>query len=311
MNFLSKMTKEKKTIFLLIISVLMVGAIIGMFFLGIFLYRRYTPNVRFAYAEQTWEKADRKKAYDDIAVDFHLGHAENTLDLLLTIEGNRVYNGNDISADYQINLLGVYEGLTPTILSLDADIDIKDDLASIKVTKKEGLMDVNDMFIELSNEQYQDIDLNLNSIMLYDTQRLSIAESGNFYIEGRKAFDNIISALSMIMKDYIDIDIWNFLDNKTNFSRVKGDVYYQGAFFVEKIKSSQNISFYMPWQELDQIVEEVSDSIPPNILEIYQNKKIEIEVPVLGNITIDLKNYMPEGMLANIRIITETRYQIL
>ena len=60
MNFLSKMTKEKKTIFLLIISVLMVGAIIGMFFLGIFLYRRYTPNVRFAYAEQTWEKADRK-----------------------------------------------------------------------------------------------------------------------------------------------------------------------------------------------------------------------------------------------------------
>ncbi|MFW5779831.1 MAG: hypothetical protein ACOCWI_00055 [Bacillota bacterium] len=306
------MTKKTKKAFIFsIIGVIMAGVVVAMVFLGIFLYRRYTPNVRFAYAQQTWDEAIRKTAYDDIAIDLSLGQDENTLDTLLTIEGERIYEGENISANYQINFISVYEGMSIDILSLEAEIETSQEENTFRVTQKEGLMDFNGFETSFSEKQVEDIDLSLDRIILYNTDKLSIDKSGSYYIEGRSAINDVVDALSLALTDYIEIDLWDLLDTKTNFSRVRGDVYYEGAFFANKIKSSQNISFYMPWQELDVIVEDMSEDIPQAILEIYENKEIEVDVPIVGKQSIDLLDYMPDGLLANVRIITETRYQIL
>jgi hypothetical protein len=66
----------------------------------------------------------------------------------------------------------------------------------------------------------------------------------------------------------------------------------------------------MPWEDGDELINSIED-IPENIKQIYFDRKLVIpNVPIVGNYIFNFQNMMPDGILVNIRIVSETRYKI-
>lgn len=299
---------NKKTSLLIIVVVVAIILVVSFTFLGVFLYQRYTPNVRYVKAEKSWTKASNKKAYDQITIDLALGSEDNALEAKLILDGSRTYKGSvyEFSYDASVQVLG----LNVIVLKLDLTGDGENN--SIFIEKKDGLKSINfdTINVDIEQEDIEDFEMGKNSLSFYNTKEMKVNKQQEFFIEGDDSVALLINSASLIIKQLINIDIKDILSGGgSNIGKVRGELGYEGAFKLTDISSVQNLTFFMPWQEADALIDSIEE-IPENIREIYQKRKITIEnIPIIKTITIDFLNYMPDGILANIRIEVKTTYE--
>lgn len=299
-------TNKKKKFIIIAIAVTLIVAVLFTF-LGIFIYQRYTPEIRFAKAEQNWLKAAEKKAYDDLAIEVALGQEDNKISILIQLIGTRTYNKDNVHFEYDADIM--YEGMKALSLKVIFKRDsVKN---SLRITKSEGLMDFDTIETSLEQNALKDIELGVNSVSIYNTANIIVDDEGKFSINGDDSVSLLMNSASMIINQLTAIDLKAFLENRTNFSRVSGNLSYSKSFEINKMDNAQDISFFISWEDADEIFYSI-ENLPDRIKEIYQNRKIKIDnVPFLGSYTINFMNYMPDGIQANIRIINNTRYQII
>ncbi|MDD4316611.1 MAG: hypothetical protein PHC84_05585 [Clostridia bacterium] len=299
---------SKKTLFIALLSLGVAALLTASTFLGIFLYRRFDPETRYLRAEADWSEAEEKKAYDDIAIEIVLGKMDNTLTAVAQATGIRTYDGDEFSFDYDIDL--VYKEMNISVLKLKFLLNSEGGNTTVKITKVSGFIDFEGFQKTLTQEDLKGVDISMNRTSLYDTKDISIDREYNYSIEGRQAFDYMLDTLSAVIGEVINIDLSDALENRANFSRVRGQVTFGKAFRIAKITSTQSISAYISWEEADEIIAGIDD-IPPKLLEIYQTKKIVVEnVPIIGTYTLDLAEILEDAILANIRVIGDTRFEI-
>lgn len=300
---------SKKTRNIIIVIIIIAVLATSFTFLGIFLRQRNNPIIRFAKAEQNWIEASAKKAYDDLAVEITLGKGDNTITALLTFAGKRSYNGDNYVFEYDASV--IYKDLSMTLLNLNLKLEGDNNGSSLIISKTQGLIDFETVNLTINQEEIANFEFGNNTLSIYDTSNISIDKQGSFSINGDQSVALLLSSASMIMGQLLnmDIDINALLAERSNIGRVRGNLVYDKAFRLGSMSNTQNISFFMKWEDADQFVESV-ENIPENIKEIYDERKITIEnIPLLGSYTLDFMNYMPDGITANIRIINTTRYE--
>lgn len=296
---------------IVIISVIIITLVTGLTFTGIFLYQRYTPDVRFAKAEQNWSEAEKKKAYDDIAFEIILGRDDNTLTALFDISGTRTYNKEKTLFEYDIDIM--YKELSISVLKLKLNIEIINDIYSIEITKKEGLLDFDTINTEFGENDVDNIAFEMDNVLLYSTQNINISKNGEFSIGGRESVSFLMESVNLIVNNYIDLDIFSAVKDWANLGRVRGNVTYDKAFKFKNIANNHNISLFIPWEDADEIFYNI-ENVPQNIIDIYEDeeKKVVIEdIPIIGKYTFRFNEILPDGILANIRIVGDTSYEII
>lgn len=297
-----------KTFVIIVWAVVAAALITALTFLGIFLYQRYTPSVRFAKAQDNWVKAKNKSAQDDIVLEIQLGKDEDDRaeKVLLEIYGDRIYRGNNFTFDYDIDI--IYKGLN--ILRLDLSFIGDGNTNELIIAKNKGFVDFETISMQISNDELRDIELGRSKISLYDTDNITIDKEGAFSIRGNDSISFLLQRASIVLKRYADWDINGLLEQYANISRVSGVITYDGAFRLNSFSNNQNISVFMPWEDGDELINSIED-IPENIKQIYFDRKLVIpNVPIVGNYIFNFQNMMPDGILVNIRIVSETRYKI-
>jgi hypothetical protein len=298
---------SKKTRLIIILSIFVAAIIIGSTFLGIFLYRRFDPETRYFIAEANWQQAQTKKAHDDIALELTLGKLQNTETVVAQATGTRTYNSGGFSFDYDIDL--IYARLNTSVLKLKFLLDSKDGNTTIEIRKTSGLVDFDGYSETLTAEDLKGMDISMNRVSLYDTKNISIDKEYKYSIEGRRAFDYMLDTLGVIVGKVIDVDLSDALQNRAYFSRVRGEVVFDKSFRISAITSTQSISAYISWEEADNIIDGI-ENIPPKLLEVYQTRKIVVEnVPIIGTYTLDLSETLADGILINIRVVGDTRFE--
>ncbi len=301
---MSKNFKLRKYSGLIIIIAIIVVLVVSFTFLGIFLYQRYTPNVRFNKAEKNWAHAQEKEAVDEIEIFLWLGQEDNALKLGATLDGTRTYKGNRCDFVYDVYLK--YSGMN--VLTLQLNIVSDGDDIVLEVEKKDGMVDFNSIKTNIEQEYLQGLELGNNKLAMYNTENISIDKNGEFFIEGDNSIALLLNSVSMIVKQFVDLDITDIINDKISVGKVRGDLNYKNAFKIKEINSIQNVVFSMPWEEADEIVGSM-ENIPEKIKEVYFNRKIKIEnIPVLGSMTIDFLNYMPDRIIADFRLEIKTTY---
>ncbi len=296
---------SKRTSLIIILCVALAALITGSTFLGIFLYQRFDPETRFVKAEANWQQTTTKKAHDDIAIEVTLGKLDNTLTVVAQATGTRTYRNGKFDFDYDIDVM--YTGLN--VLKLNFLLDSADGKTTIEIRKKDGFIDFETYTATLTAEDLNGVDISMNRVSLYDTKNISIDKEYNYSIEGRQAFDYMLDTLGLVIGKVIDVDLSDAMQNRAYFSRVRGEVTFDKSFGISAITSTQSISAYISWEEADEIIAGI-EGIPPKLLEIYQTRKIVVEnVPLVGTYTIDLGEILADGILANIRVVGDTRFE--
>lgn len=299
---------NKRTSLIIILSVGIAALITASTFLGIFLYRRFDPETRFFKAEANWQEATVKKAYDDIAVEITLGKLDDTLTAIAQATGTRTYRGNEFDFDYDIDVM--YADMNNmSVLKLKFLQNSAGGNTTIDIRKTAGLIDFEPYTAALTEADLKGADISMNRVSLYDTKNISIDREYNYSIEGKQAFDYMLNTVGLVLGEVIDINLSDAMQNRANFSRVRGEITFDKSFGISAITSTQSISAYISWEEADEIIAGIED-IPPKLLEIYQTKKIIVEnVPILGTYTLDLSEVLADGILANIRVVGDTRFE--
>lgn len=298
---------NKKTRFIIILTAIIAILAIAFTFLGIFIHQRYTPNVRYAKAQQNWAEMQNKKAYDELEVEIVLGREDNTLTAVLEFAGTRIYEKNNYEFDYTVNIR--YKEMGIVILTLNLNFEGDGNSNVITISKAEGLLDFDTITQEIEQKDIKDLEIGSSNLSVYDTSNIRIDKKGNFSIEGDTSVAMLLNSANMIISQFIDIDLNSILENNSNMGRVRGNVNYDKAFKLDKMSSSQNISFFMTWEEGDELVDSIEE-IPDNIREIYYDREITInDLPIIGNFKIDFMNYMPDGISINIGVKINTQYE--
>lgn len=296
--------KNKKIIRIISIVLIAVIIISASTFLGVFFYRRNNPNIRYAMADKRWEEADIKKANDEISLDLKLGNDDDAINIHLSLIGERNYDKEKLACNYEMTL---------TYLSLDvliADISINYDgnIYSFNLSKKEGLIDVDNINYEISRGDVENyLFFNLDKNIIYSDDDIFINKEGSFYIDGKNSFDYLINGLISILNEKTGNDFTERINEYTNFGNPRGIVTYDKKLNFVSINSLQDISIFVPWNEIDSINDNIA--FPDNIKEIISQRKFVIEdVPFLGDYTIDFDQLCPRGLDLSIKISMNTQY---
>lgn len=263
-------------------------------FLGVYFGISSRPENKFARAQKAWDSDAAKASVDEVTILISIGEGEATLPIKVAIKGNRYFDGGKSSFTYNAVVDFIFQGSPITLIELEFKAEI-DTFIRIRVNALEGILRKEfqnvDKIFPLSEAQKYSFD----EASFYNMSEMSINSKGSYVIPGETSFDFILDQLAPVLESVTNMDLMSLIKDYISPGAVRGQITYAKGRFKE-ISGQQNISVYIPWEELDEKLENVN--LPEGIRTILETRTVSVWI-----LTINIEDaYCPTGLALNIKV---------
>ena len=267
----------------------------------------------YANAKSAWDGAEYKMSTDTGVIDATLGSGENALPVTITLEGNRVYLGDEFRMDYTVKVDGldaIASGIFAGALEngLDVDLSVRksaDGIFTLDAVALSGLYPLAEgvTFTEQSlHETIPVLDFGMNTF--YDAELIG-GSASNYTIPGESALDWILQQVAPILAYDAGYDIMPMIYDWIDFGDVTGSVTFSDGNFAA-MTTSQDITAFMPYEDAEFLAYNV-EFFPRILFNLIENKTIDIA----GFITLDFSGIITDGIRLSGNVSTSAQYSVL
>lgn len=267
----------------------------------------------YANAKSAWDGAEYKMSTDTGVIDATLGSGENALPVTITLEGKRVYLGDEFRMDYTVKVDGldaIASGIFAGALEngLDVDLSVRksaDGIFTLDAVALSGLYPLAEgvTFTEQSlHDTIPVLDFGMNTF--YDAELIS-GSASNYSIPGESALDWILQQVAPILAYDAGYDIMPMIYDWIDFGDVTGSVTFSDGNFAA-MTTSQDITAFMPYEDAEFLAYNV-EFFPMILFNLIENKTIDIS----GLVTLDFSGIITDGIRLSGNVSTSAQYTIL
>ncbi len=267
----------------------------------------------YANAKSAWDGAEYKMSTDTGVIDATLGSGENALPVTITLEGKRVYLGDEFRMDYTVKVDGldaIASGIFAGALEngLDVDLSVRksaDGVFTLDAVALSGLYTLAEgvTFTEQSlHDTIPVLDFGMNTF--YDAELIS-GSASNYSIPGESALDWILQQVAPILAYDAGYDIMPMIYDWIDFGDVTGSVTFSDGNFAA-MTTSQDITAFMPYEDAEFLAYNV-EFFPRILFNLIENKTIDIS----GLVTLDFSGIITDGIRISGNVATSAQYSIL
>lgn len=289
--------KKKKII--QTIAAVTVVVLLSVFF-GVFYGIRSQPDKKLARAIQEWNEATTKSTSDQVNLVISIGEGEAKLLLKIDLKGSRLFDGDKATFNYTAGVDFLLDGNPITLIVLEFKADIDTDVR-IRVNAIEGFLRKDFKNIDKSFPRTEADKYSFDHVTFYSMDTMSVNNKGSYTIEGANSFDFILDQLAPVLEKVTEMDILSLIKDYITPGGVRGQIIYEKGNFKE-MTGQQNISAYIPWEELDSKLESVT--LPEKLREILATRTVSFSI---FQINIE-EAYCPTGFAMNIKIDSKSTY---
>ena len=267
----------------------------------------------YANAKSAWDGAEYKMSTDTGVIDATLGSGENALPVTITLEGKRVYLGDEFRMDYTVKVDGldaIASGIFAGALENGLDVDLSvhksaDGVFTLDAVALSGLYPLAEgvTFTEQSlHDTIPVLDFGMNTF--YDAELIG-GSASNYSIPGESALDWILQQVAPILAYDAGYDIMPMIYDWIDFGDVTGSVTFSDGNFAAMI-TSQDITAFMPYEDAEFLAYNV-EFFPRILFNLIENKTIDIS----GLVTLDFSGIITDGIRISGNVATSAQYSIL
>lgn len=267
----------------------------------------------YANAKSAWDGAEYKMSTDTGVIDATLGSGENALPVTITLEGKRVYLGDEFRMDYTVKVDGLADiasGLFAGAPENGLDVDLSvhksaDGIFTLDAVALSGLYPLAEgvTFTEQSlHDTIPVLDFGMNTF--YDAELIS-GSASNYSIPGESALDWILQQVAPILAYDAGYDIMPMIYDWIDFGDVTGSVTFSDGNFAA-MTTSQDITAFMPYEDAEFLAYNV-EFFPMILFNLIENKTIDIS----GLVTLDFSGIITDGIRLSGNVSTSAQYTIL
>ena len=266
----------------------------------------------YANAKSAWDGAEYKMSTDTGVIDATLGSGENALPVTITLEGKRVYLGDEFRMDYTVKVDGldaIASGLFAGALENGLDVDLSvhksaDGVFTLDAVALGGLYPLAEdvTFTQQSlNDTIPVLDFGMNTF--YDAELIG-GSASNYTIPGESALDWILQQVAPILAYDAGYDIMPMIYDWIDFGDVTGSVTFSDGNFAA-MTTSQDITAFMPYEDAEFLAYNV-EFFPMILFKLIENKTIDIS----GLVTLDFSGIITDGIRLSGNVSTSAQYTI-
>lgn len=267
----------------------------------------------YANAKSAWDGAEYKMSTDTGVIDATLGSGENALPVTITLEGKRVYLGDEFRMDYTVKVDGldaIASGIFAGALEngLDVDLSVRksaDGVFTLDAVALSGLYTLAEgvTFTEQSlHDTIPVLDFGMNTF--YDAELIG-GSASNYSIPGESALDWILQQVAPILAYDAGYDIMPMIYDWIDFGDVTGSVTFSDGNFAA-MTTSQDITAFMPYEDAEFLAYNV-EFFPRILFNLIENKTIDIS----GLVTLDFSGIITDGIRISGNVATSAQYSVL
>lgn len=267
----------------------------------------------YANAKSAWDGAEYKMSTDTGVIDAILGSGENALPVTITLEGKRVYLGDEFRMDYTVKVDGldaIASGIFAGALEngLDVDLSVRksaDGIFTLDAVALSGLYPLAEgvTFTEQSlHDTIPVLDFGMNTF--YDAELIG-GSASNYTIPGESALDWILQQVAPILAYDAGYDIMPMIYDWIDFGDVTGSVTFSDGNFAA-MTTSQDITAFMPYEDAEFLAYNV-EFFPRILFNLIENKTIDIS----GLVTLDFSGIITDGIRISGNVATSAQYSVL
>lgn len=267
----------------------------------------------YANAKSAWDGAEYKMSTDTGVIDATLGSGENALPVTITLEGKRVYLGDEFRMDYTVKVDGldaIASGIFAGALENGLDVDLSvhksaDGVFTLDAVALSGLYPLAEgvTFTEQSlHDTIPVLDFGMNTF--YDAELIG-GSASNYSIPGESALDWILQQVAPILAYDAGYDIMPMIYDWIDFGDVTGSVTFSDDNF-SAMTTSQDITAFMPYEDAEFLAYNV-EFFPRILFNLIENKTIDIS----GLVTLDFSGIITDGIRLSGNVSTSAQYTIL
>lgn len=267
----------------------------------------------YANAKSAWDGAEYKMSTDTGVIDATLGSGKGAVPVKITLEGKRVYLGDEFRMDYTVKVDGldaIASGIFAGALEngLDVDLSVRksaDGIFTLDAVALGGLYPLAEdvTFTQQSlNDTILVLDFGMNTF--YDAELIG-GSASNYTIPGESALDWILQQVAPILAYDAGYDIMPMIYDWIDFGDVTGSVTFSDGNFAA-MTTSQDITAFMPYEDAEFLAYNV-EFFPRILFNLIENKTIDIA----GFITLDFSGIITDGIRISGNVATSAQYSIL
>lgn len=267
----------------------------------------------YANAKSAWDGAEYKMSTDTGVIDATLGSGKGAVPVKITLEGKRVYLGDEFRMDYTVKVdgldaiaSGIFAGALENGLHVDLSVHKSaDGVFTLNAVALGGLYTLAEdvTFTQQSlNDTIPVLDFGMNTF--YDAELIG-GSASNYTIPGESALDWILQQVAPILAYDAGYDIMPMIYDWIDFGDVTGSVTFSDGNFAS-MTTSQDITAFMPYEDAEFLAYNV-EFFPMELFKLFENKTLEIT----GLITLDLSEIITDGIRIRGNVATSAQYSIL
>lgn len=266
----------------------------------------------YANAKSAWDGAEYKMSTDTGVINATLGSGEGALPVTVTLEGKRVYLGDELRMDYTLNVGGLsaiaggfFAGLLDSGLAVDLSVQKSADGVFTLNATAFGFYSLanNVTFTEQAlKDTIPVLDFGMNTF--YDAELIG-GSASSYTIPGESALDWILQQVAPILAYDAGYDIMPMIYDWIDFGDVTGSVTFSDGNFAA-MTTSQDITAFMPYEDAEFLAYNV-EFFPMMLFNLIEDKTLDIS----GLITLDFSEIITDGIRLSGNVSTSAQYSIL
>ena len=263
----------------------------------------------YARAEANWNAATNKEVTDSLVVEGTLGDTEEAIPVRISLEGKRVYIGDEFEMTYNLGIVGL-DALNPLLGILGNGFSLTlhrgtDGLIECALSVA-GLIDLPFSFAESVIYDYVPV-FDFSWATFYDTE--NIAGTADAYtVAGADSLAYVLWQIAPILSNNFGFDMLDYLESWLMLGDVTGAITFDGANFAT-MTTSQEISLVLPWSDADFLAHNI-DNFPEIILDVIETKKLDITLEGFA-LSLDFSSIFRDGIRLDATVSSDARYNIL
>lgn len=269
---------------------------------------------RYAAAKDAWDKAEYKMSTDTGTINATVGSGEGAVPVKITLDGKRVYLGDEFRMDYTVKVDGldaIASGIFAGALEngLDVDLSVRksaDGVFTLDAVALNGIYSLAEgvTFTEQSLHDTIPV-LDFAAATFYDPEALS-GSGSSYTIPGDTSLKWILDQVAPILAYDAGYDIMPMIYDWIDFGDVTGEVTFADGTFAA-MTTSQDIVALMPYDDAEFLTYNV-EFFPMMLKNLIEDKVLDIS----GLITLDFSDVIgEEGIRIEGNVSTSAQYTIL
>lgn len=269
---------------------------------------------RYAAAKDAWDKAEYKMSTDTGAINATVGSGEGAVPVKITLDGKRVYLGDEFRMDYTVKVDGldaIASGIFAGALEngLDVDLSVRksaDGVFTLDAVALSGIYSLAEgvTFTEQSLHDTIPV-LDFAAATFYDPEALS-GSGSSYTIPGDTSLKWILDQVAPILAYDAGYDIMPMIYDWIDFGDVTGEVTFADGTFAA-MTTSQDIVALMPYDDAEFLTYNV-EFFPMMLKNLIEDKVLDIN----GLITLDFSDVIgEEGIRIEGNVSTSAQYTLL